>query len=153
MTTKPLFTAVVLVGLVYGTSLAQPSDPLVGKWTLNAAKSKGSKSGSTTIEAAGKGVKFRVDYVSADGTAGHWEFTANFDGNDYPVTGNSPYGNAVMLTRVDAKTIRITSKHDGKVMATTTIVVSDDGKTRTSTTKGTNVKGQPVDVVNVYEKQ
>ena len=65
---------------------AQSADPLVGKWKLNVAKSKGAKSGSTTIEAAGKGVKFSVDYVSADGTAGPWEFTAKFDGKDYPVT-------------------------------------------------------------------
>ena len=153
MTKKPLFTAVVLVCLLCGTALAQPGDPLVGKWTLNVAKSKGAKSGSTTIEPAGKGVKFSVDYVSADGTASHWGFTANYDGKEYPVTGKSPYGNAVTLTRVDAKTIRITSRQDGKVMATSTIVVSDDGKTRTTTTKGTDVKGQPIDVVSFYEKQ
>jgi hypothetical protein len=38
-------------------------------------------------------------------------------------------------------------------MTTSTIVVSADGKTRTTTTTGTNVKGQPVDVVSLYEKQ
>jgi hypothetical protein len=54
---------------------------------------------------------------------------------------------------VDAKTIRITSKQDGKVTTTSTIVVSDDGKTRTTTIKGTDVKGQPVDIVSFYEKQ
>ena len=77
----------------------------------------------------------------------------DFDGKDYPVTGNSPYGNIVAVTRVDATTISITSKHDGKVTTTSTIVVSDDGKTRTTTIKGTDVKGQPVNIVSFYERQ
>ena len=153
MTTKRLLTAAVLVGLVSGIALAQSSDPLIGTWKINPAKSKGAKSGTTTIEAAGKGVKFAVDLVGTDGTPVHWEFTANYDGKDAPVTGNSPYGETVMLTRVDAKTTRITSKHNGKVTVVSTIVVSADGKTRTTTSKGTDVKGQPVDLVSLYEKQ
>jgi hypothetical protein len=139
--------------MLNAAALAQSSDPLIGTWKLIVGKSKGVKSGSTTIEAAGKGIKFTVDLVPADGAASHWAFTANYDGKDYPVTGNSPYGNTAALTRVDAKTIRITSKQDGKVTTTSTIVVSGDGKTRTTTIKGTDVKGQPVDVVSFYEKQ
>ena len=153
MTKKHLFTAVGLVGLVSAMALAQSTDPLIGTWELNVAKSKGVKSGSTTIEAAGKGIRFTVDLMPADGAPSHWEFTANYDGKDYPVTGNSPYGNTVVLTRVDARTLRITSKQNGKVTTTATIVVSEDGKTRTTTIKGTDVKGQPVDVVSYYEKR
>ncbi|HXW05658.1 MAG TPA: hypothetical protein VD833_10535 [Vicinamibacterales bacterium] len=150
---KHLLTAVLLVGFVSGTSFAQAGDPLIGTWKLNPEKSKGAKSGSTTIEAAGQGVKFSVDLVSADGTVNRWGFTANYDGKDAPVTGKSPYGDTAALTRVDAKTVRITSKHGGKVTVVSTIVVSADGKTRTTTTKGTDAKGQPIDVVSVYEKQ
>ena len=62
---KRLFTAAVLIGFVSGAALAQSSDPLVGNWKLNVAKSKGAKSGSTIIEAAGQGVKFTVDLVAA----------------------------------------------------------------------------------------
>lgn len=153
MTTKHLFAAAVLVCLVGGAALAQSGDPLIGTWKLNAAKSKGAKSGSTTIEPAGKGVKFTVDLVSDDGATSHWGFTGDFDGKDNPVTGNSPYGDTVALTRVDAKTTRLTSKNKGKVTATSTIVVSADGKTRTTTTKGTDVKGQKIDAVSLYEKQ
>lgn len=155
VTTKRLLTAAVLVGIISGTALAQSTDPLVGTWKLNPAKSKGStfKSGATKVEAAGAGVKFTVDLVAADGTASHWAFTANYDGKDNPVTGNSPYGDTVALTRVDAKTTRITVKQGGKVTATQTIVVSDDGKTRTTTSKGTDAKGQAIDAVSFYEKQ
>ena len=98
MTTKCLLAAAVVVGIFNATALAQSSDPLIGTWKLNVAKSKGVKSGSSTIETAGQGIKFTVDLVTADGSAGHWGFTANFDGKDYPATGNSPYGNAVSLT-------------------------------------------------------
>ena len=153
MTTRRLFATAVVVGMFTAAVLGQSGDPLIGTWKLNPAKSKGAKSGSTTIAAAGKGVKFTVDMVAADGAASKWGFTANFDGKDYPVTGKSPYGNMVALARVDAKTITITSKQDGKVLATSTIVLSDDGKTRTTTTKGTDTKGQAINVVSVYEKQ
>ncbi len=153
MTTKRVLTAAVVVGMLSTAAFAQAPDPWIGTWKLNVAKSKGAKSGSTTIEAAGKGIKFGVDLVLADGTASKWGFTANFDGKDYPITGSSPWGNAVMVTRVDGKTLRITSKQDGKVLTTSTIVISDDGKTRTTTTKGTDVKGQPVNVMSLYEKQ
>src|SRR5436190_11125986 len=76
------------------TAFAQPANPAVGTWKLNVAKSKyvaGSpnKSGTTKIEAAGTGVKVTVDAVAADGTTRHWTYTANADGKDVPITGNS----------------------------------------------------------------
>lgn len=153
MVTKRLFTAAVFVGMLCAAAVAQSTDPLIGTWKLNTAKSKGVKSGTTTIEAAGKGFKMTVDLVAEDGTAAHWAFTANYDGQDVPVTGNSPYGNITAVTRVDAKTIRTMNKQDGKVLSTSTIVVSDDGKTRTTTIKGVDVKGRPLDIVSLYEKQ
>jgi hypothetical protein len=153
VTTKRWLAAAVVVGVVSGSALAQSTDPLVGTWKLIPEKSKGAKAGTTKIEAVGKGVKFSVELVGQDGTKSSWGFTADYDGKDVPVTGTSPYGDTASLTRVDDKTIRITSKQGGKVMATSTIVLSADGKTRTSTTKGTDSKGQKIDVASVYEKQ
>ena len=152
--TKHLRTAAALLVVVTATAFAQADNPLVGTWKLNAAKSKGIAftSGGTKVEAAGDGVKFTVELVGPDGTS-NWGFTANYDGKDNPVTGKNPYGDTVALTRVDAKTTRITVKQGGKVTVTQTIVVSDDGKTRTTTVKGTDAKGQPVDGVSFYEKQ
>jgi hypothetical protein len=153
--TKRLFAAAAFVGCVCVMALAQPSDPLVGTWQLNVAKSTGIpfKSGTSKIEAAGAGLTFTVDLVSTDGKANHWSFTANLDGKDNPVAGESPYGDTVALERVDPTTTRIISKLGGKVMTTQTIVVSADGKTRTTTTKGTDAKGQKIDTVSFYEKQ
>lgn len=158
MEIKRLFSAAVLVGLVGfagGAALAQTTDPLVGTWKLNVAKSTGSafKSGTSKIEKAGAGVKFTVDLVREDGTTSHWSFTANYDGKDNKVTGSSPYGDMVALERVDARTTRIISKKNGKVTTTQTVVVSADGKTRTTTTKGTDAAGTAIDTVAFYEKQ
>jgi hypothetical protein len=154
MTTKRLLAAVILIGVASGMLLAQSESPLVGTWKLNVAKSKSPfESGSTTIEAVGEGIKFMVDMVGTDGTKRHWEFTANFDGKDVPLTGDSPYGDTVAVTRVDENAIKIASKYKGKLTTTHTIVVAPDGKTRTSTATGIDKAGKPVDAVSFYEKQ
>lgn len=72
---------------------------------------------------------------------------------DHPATGSSPFGDTLAITRVDKNTIRIVSKLAGKQTIVQTIVVAADGKTRTTTAKGTDGKGQPVDSMSFYEKQ
>jgi hypothetical protein len=145
----------VLIGVVSTVGLAQPSDPQAGTWKLNAEKSKGTtfKGGVVKVEPAGEGIKVTVDLVRADGTPSQWAFTANYDGKDSPVTGNSPFGDTLALTRVDERTARVTCKQGGKVTVTQTIVVSEDGKSRMITSKGTNVKGETIDTMTFYEKE
>jgi hypothetical protein len=140
------------------TALAQGDNPHIGTWKANIAKSKfasGTAANSTTtrIEAAGAGVRATVDTDYADGTRSHWVFTANYDGKDSPITGNCPYGETVAMTRVDARTSRSVYKHNGTVTVTQTAAISPDGKTRTVTSKGKNLKGQAIDNVNVYDRQ
>ena len=141
-----------------GTALAQAADPQIGNWKLNVAKSTFSpgpapKSGNTKIEAAGAGAKLIVDQTTADGTARHWEFTANYDGKDVPIVGNNPDADTVARTRVNANTVQTISKKAGKVVTTQQSTVSADGKTRTVTTKGVNAAGQKINNVAVYERQ
>jgi hypothetical protein len=155
MIANRFFAVATLVSAISGVALAQSDNPLVGTWKLNVAKSKAAlfKSGTTKVEAVGDGVKFTVDVVATDGTTSHWSFTANYDGKDNPVTGNSPYGDVVAVTRIDPRTTQLANKKGGKPTATQTIVVSSDGKTRTTTSKGTNAKGEALDTVAFYEKQ
>ena len=150
-----LTTLAVVLSVLTGTAAAQSSDPMVGTWKLNATKSKGAlfTSGTSVIAAAEKGIKATVDLTGTDGTPYHWEFTATYDGKDSPVTGSSPFGDSVALTRVDAHTVRIAVKQGGKPTITQTMVVSDDGTTRTITTTGKDAKGQPINSTTVYEKQ
>jgi hypothetical protein len=160
-TLRIVFSSAIALGLLFvgaGTAAAQGANPNIGTWVGNVAKSTittGPKftTNSTKIVAAGAGITSTVDTAYVDGTSRHWVFTANYDGKDSPITGNSPYGDTVAMTRVDARTTRSVYKKGGVVTVNQTTVVSADGKTRTVTTKGKNVAGQPVDTVNFYDRQ
>jgi hypothetical protein len=152
---------VVMLGLVLAVGIvslsAQANDPRIGTWKANIAKSKynpgpAPKSLTVKVDASGKGEKVSTESVAADGQTTKTSYTANFDGKDHPLTG-SPTANTVSLKRIDARTTERTDKKDGKVTLTLTRVVSQDGKTMTVTTTGTNAQGQPVNNVIVFEKQ
>src|SRR4051794_30212666 len=103
--------ASMLAALLGGAVLAQTTDSQVGTWKLNVAKSKYSpgpvpKSATTKIEAAGASTKVVVDQTLADGTTRHFEFTANYDGKDNPVTGDNPDADMVARTRINANTVQ-----------------------------------------------
>jgi len=93
------------------------------------------------------------DFDNADGTHTSTQYTANFDGKDYSLTGSTLGADKISLKRVDARTTIRTDKKGDKVVQTLTRVVSQDGKTMTVTTKGTNAQGQPMNNVAVFEKQ
>jgi hypothetical protein len=154
-------SALLLVCGIVATSqktVAQ-TDPSVGTWVLNVAKSKydpgpAPKSSTLTIVAAGQGHKIEAKGVDAAGNPTGTQYTSNYDGKDVPVTltGSQDY-DAVALKRVDAQRIEGTRKKAGKVVQTYSRVISADGKTMTLTTSGTNAKGQKVNNVVVYEKK
>jgi hypothetical protein len=162
----PLWRALILgVALAFVTVLgghvvdlsAQGTDPRIGTWKLNGAKSKYSpgpapQSLTLKVEAAGKGEKVTAEFVDADGTHRTTEYTANYDGKEYPLTG-SQIADKVSLKRIDARTTERTDKKDGKVAQTLRRVVARDGKTMTVTTKGTNAKGEAVNNIALFEKQ
>jgi hypothetical protein len=67
--------------------------------------------------------------------------------------GGPPSGTSATLKKTDDCTLDSTTTHDGKVIATAHGVVSKDGKTLTITRKGTDAQGNPVDRVEVYDRQ
>jgi hypothetical protein len=97
-------------------------------------------------------VKVTVDGVGSDGKPSHNEWTGQFDGKDYPVTGD-PTTDTRSYKRIDAHALALTNKKDGKATLTGRITVSADGKTRTVTTSATNAKGEKVSSTAVYDKQ
>jgi hypothetical protein len=136
---------------------ASPADPHVGTWKLNVAKSTYSpgpapKEVTMKIEAKGAGIHLTQTGTDGAGKPIKVEFTANYDGKDTPVTGVTNT-DTIAVKRVDANTSESTLKKAGKVVMTVTSVVSKDGKTRTSTFKGTDAAGKPVNNVAVYDKQ
>jgi hypothetical protein len=137
-------------------SSAQSSDPLLGTWKLNLAKSSFSpgpapKAVTLKYEAAGQGMKVSVDGEIPTGKM-QWGYTGELDGKENAVTGN-PEADMVALKRIGPLTTEAITKKGGKVMTTNTRVVSADGKTLTITAKGTNAEGKAVHNVQVYDRQ
>src|SRR5215475_6730011 len=151
-----VFLAVCLVATSSLSGFTQ-TDPFIGTWKLNLAKSKFSpgpppKSQTVTYEAVREGVKITVKLMDAEGKTVDVQYTANFDGKDYPVTG-IPDWDTIARKRIDAYKMENTNKKAGKVVSTATNVVSKDGKTRTLTEKGVNAKGEKISNIEVYDKQ
>jgi ABC-type transport system substrate-binding protein len=133
------------------------ADPAAGTWKLNPAKSKYSpgpptKSATVTYEETADGIRRTGESITADGTKNSFEYSAKYDGKDYPVKGSALF-NAISIKRVNDHTTESTLKKDGKPVMTARRVISKDGKTLTITTTGTNAKGEKVRNVNVYDKQ
>jgi hypothetical protein len=136
------------------TAAAMAADPFVGTWKLNLDKSSPDmayKSATVKIEALDNGLHMVADGVGADGKDVHYEQTEIFDGKDYPDPSNPRV--AMACTRVDANTAIAVIKRDGKEVARSFDVVSQDGKTLTRTAMGKNTKGEDVNNNAVFDKQ
>lgn len=154
-------TALGLFAIAFAAStsslIAQVADPEAGTWELNVAKSKLTpgplpRSQTRTYEVTGQQLRSVQKGVDAEGKPTLVQFTANYDGKDYPYTG-SPDFDTLALTRVDKFTVSFTQKRAGKVALTGTRVISKDGRTMTISGKGTNAKGQPMGFMFVFEKR
>jgi hypothetical protein len=158
MNTIPRRALYVAIGLWATTIMLWAADPFVGTWKLNLAKSKYSpgpppKNLTVTYEATENGIKATTEGVNAEGKPVATTYTATYDGKDTPVTGTGAPYDTIALKRIDANTVELTTKKDGKVVGKGKRVVSKDGKVLTVASKGTNAKGEPTNNIAVYDKQ
>jgi hypothetical protein len=148
----------VLCSILLVAAVAEAVDSFLGTWTLNIAKSKydpgpAPKSQTTVLEGIPDGqVRERGERVNADGSRTQWEWTAKFDGKDYPVKGD-PDRDTVSLKKIDDNTLEVTNKKSGKVTNTMKIVVAKDGKSRTNEASFTNAKGVKVHNVMFFDRE
>ena len=149
--------AVALVIVLGGTVFPQ-SDPIIGAWKLNLAKSKYDPGPPPMSDTRAyepwetDGVTLTAHLVLADGTHVTAGFSAHYDGKDYKAAGVPDY-DTIALKRVNENTIAETVKKNGKVVGTAKHVVSKNGKMFTLTATWTNAKGQKAHRVSVYDKQ
>jgi hypothetical protein len=153
----------IVVKLVIGVAITAigmfGADNSIGTWKRNVAKSKSTppvtnpiKSLTVVNEASDGGVKVTVTGERQDGTPINSSYSIKYDGKEYPVTG-APW-DTVSMKQIDANTFTSeVKKTGGKYHATGRTVISKDGKTMTTTTKGTNAEGQPSSGTLIYEKQ
>jgi hypothetical protein len=145
--------SLLFVMLCFVATLSFAADPHMGTWKLNEAKSKfapsANKNHTVVYEAAGDNTKVTVDGTDAKGNPIHNEWTGKFDGKDYPVTGD-PSSDSRSYKKINARTLAMTIKKDGKVTQTGRIVVAPNGKSRTVTTTSASDKSTST---AVYDKQ
>lgn len=133
------------------------TDPHLGRWTLNTAKSVYSpgpppRSQTRIYSAEGDKLKAVIETVQPLGTKTVVEYSAAFDGRDYPISGNSDF-DSIALTRTDVWTFEATLKRRGKVVSTVRNTVSKDGRAMTVSAKGTTARGQATSSVAIYARQ
>jgi hypothetical protein len=153
--------AVIVLALFASSSMLAQSDPFIGTWKLNVAKSKyvnappAPKSETRTVEAQGAGAKISLDGIDVDGSRIAYSYTTNYDGKDTPVIGERAANgeDTIAIKRVDANTFTATTKRAGKVIRNVRGVVSEDGKTTTLVAKGTDAQGRPATATTIWEKQ
>ena len=166
-----VFVALLLVcGVVALAQTPAPSANLVlGTWKLNIEKSTYSPGGPprsnlrqfTAVENG-----FIVSTISGISAQGIPTFTlsaARYDGKNYPLynqvtladmmINGTKTPNTQAYRVIDAHTVEITNRQNGKLTTVLTRTVSRDGKTMTLVTKGTNAQSQPVHNVEVFDRQ
>src|SRR5579864_299503 len=92
----------VIAALVWGTDA---TDPVLGTWKLNVAKSKylpgpPPRSQTRIYEAVSDGIKAKVTTVTQDGQTIVEEYPSNSDGREQTVTG-APDKDGIVMTKVD----------------------------------------------------
>jgi hypothetical protein len=138
--------------------LAQ-SNPLIGTWKLNLAKSKymgapPPRSATPNFSGEGQNLVDNVETVDAQGQTIKTVLIHIYDGKPHPSTGAAGgLYDASAYARIDANTVDFVRSKDGKAVQTGWAVVSGDGKTYTVTTGGIGPNGQAMSSVAVYEKQ
>jgi hypothetical protein len=149
---KILFPAVLACSVAAGFCVsgtawsADASNPLVGSWVLNIAKSKFDpppplKSQTLTVsDAPGGGVHQVIEYQEADGPPIHMEFTSMFDGKEAAITGNGE-ADAVVATRPQPNTFKFVFKKAGKRVEAAQFRISASGKTLRGPISGKDADG------------
>ena len=119
---------VVLVSLaallaVSFTARTQSTDPWMGTWKVDLAKStykpgpKPTVAGTVKIEPMAGGFKTTIDATIPQGQPTHTETVGKFDGKDNPVTGAPVPNTTAAYKRINGRTFEVLGKVDGKGLA------------------------------------
>ena len=150
----------LILAVVAVAAMALAADDTLGTWKYNTAKSKGAPGVSpiseltVTREASDGSVKITAKGARADGSKIDTVTNAKYDGKPVPVAGEGLTWDTVAIKQVNSKTLsEERSKKGGKYHTTVHTAVSADGKTMTSSVKGTGSDGKPISTTAVFDKQ
>jgi hypothetical protein len=144
------------------TALVEPAfagklDTLLGDWDLNIAKSKFQPSPPMkkytmkVIDAGANHLLIKSDWIDADGTAGHVEYSTAFDGKPIALI-DYPLADFVTDTLIDATTWESVWTKNGIVVERELETISADGKTFREIDEGKDEKGKKFKNRLVFER-
>jgi hypothetical protein len=151
--------AKLVIGVAITTIAMYGADNSIGTWKRNVAKSTSTTPSTNPVtsltivnEAVDGGVKTTVTGQRKDGTPINGGSSVKYDGKEYPVTG-APW-DMTSMKQINDNTFTFESrKTGGKYHVTGRTVISNDGKTMTTTVKGTDAEGKPLSARVIYDKQ
>jgi hypothetical protein len=150
--------ALLVLGITALAAMA--ADNSIGTWKANLAKTKYTpgpipmKSYTMVRESVPGGVKVTVTGERTDGTPINATYTAKFDGSASPVSGTGAPYDSMALKQADANAFTFEVKSSKtKYHSSGRTVVSADGKTMTTTGKGTDADGKAMALTLAFDKQ
>jgi hypothetical protein len=154
-------TSLAVAGLglmaLVSAAFAGEMDALVGDWDLNIAKSKFEptppmkKYTMKVIDAGAGRLRIKSDWIEADGTVGHVEYSTAFDGKPVSII-DYPIADTVTDTVVNATTWESVWTKDGKIVERELETISVDGKTFREIDEGKDAKGRKFKNHLVFER-
>lgn len=151
---------VFLFVLAAAAMVAMAGNPWVGTWKLNPAKSKAPggrlphPSATNIIEFEGDRMHMIVHQTDTAGNPQDMEYTAAFDGKEYPVkvTPPPPKPYTISFKQIDPRTREYVLNMGGMTIQGRD-VLSEDGKTFSRIIPGKDAGGNDASVIQVFEKQ
>jgi hypothetical protein len=135
---------------------AVSTDPLVGSWNLNLARSTVPsgvpKEEIRDVEAAKGGIQSFDTTVYTDGRTIRSHWTAKYDGKDYPITQDGAR-QTISISRASDHFFNFKIKENGRVVSSGQIVCSPDGKSQTIAGTHTDGAGAQTQFVTVWDRR
>lgn len=149
--------AITMLALILLWNAAAIEDAALATWRFNSTQSTyesgpAPRESTRVWERTGEKVRFVHTGISHDGKAFQTQFTAAYDGRDYPVEGSSLY-NTVAMKLIDSHKVEQTFRKNGVVTVEAVREVSADGMRLTIIARGKNAQGQKFKNTLVYERE
>jgi hypothetical protein len=161
MNKRPIaIAATLLFAFIVATAAMAADDPFAGTWKLNATKSKAPGGrlphprSTNVIEIQGKTVHLIADETDATGKSLHVEYTAVYDGKEYPVKQTPPSNETytISIKRINPRTVEWVESI-GKLTIKGRDILSEDGKSFSRVATGKGPDGHDISVLQFFEKQ
>ena len=151
-----VFAAIVAIAAVASGILLAQSNPFVGTWKLNLAKSKDPgafpKEETLQVQLVGGQRQVTIKGTSTNGLPISFKYEVPDKGGAGKVLAGGPY-DAVSGKRIDANTREVSYMVRGKDVLQLRSAVSKDGNTMSLTVEGTDDHGKTFSGLAVFEKQ